>query len=639
MTRGGTILICTALLAGFAALAWGAVRGNSPTADEPYHALAAYLHRWDGDYRFDAEDPPLWQRYAALTTPRNAIHSDFQQQDWTGVPMNTPPEFQWILRTMYRTPGNDPGAFLARQRAMMLLIGVTLGATIAGCAYRWSPSHKPVAAVIAATLFCLDPNFLAHSPLMKNDVVISLAMLGIIVAVRAVGRRLTPWNVIHLGLWCGVAVSVKFTGLLLVGIAAVLLLTRALLPAEWPTPAGVWRRWPERLVVASVAILLTAAVAFTLLWASYGFRFAPGADPHFSMDFATAVHRCQLRSWQAAHTDGVNLPDPDVATVAAAPVPLAARVAVTLNTHRLLPQAWLAGFLYTYQSALIRGEFLLGRLGCAGWWWYFPFAILVKTPLATLAALGLTVASGRLSFRERVRVISNGEHAPSAESLSAPAPAPWTTLCLLLPILIYLLAAMRTNLNLGLRHVFPIYPPLFIAVGLTTARCWSRRVAILSALLAAGLAAETLLAYPHFIPFFNAAAGGWRGGLRLLSDSNLDWGQDLTLLAAWHRAHPDTKLYLAYFGQADPSYYGIPWTNLDPTSPLGPVVPPTTPGVLAISATALQGPYLPQIDHRPYFASLYAYRPLTILGGSIYLFPYPLHPADRLPAGQSLIRP
>ena len=636
MNRGVTILICSCLLALFVALAWGAVRRESPTADEPYHALAAYLHRCDGDYRFDAEDPPLWQEYAALATPRGSIHSDFQLQDWTGVPTNTPPEFQWILRTMYRTPGNDPDAFLARQRAMMLILGVALGATIAGCAWQWSPSHKPVAAITAATLFCFDPNFLAHAPLMKNDVIVSLAMLGIVIAVRSLGRRITPRNVLQLGLWCGVAVAVKFTGLLLVAIAGVLLIGRVFVPGVFHTgPAPLVRR----VALAASTLLAASLIAFTLLWASYGFRFLPSRDPRFSMDLATAVQRCQLRSWQAAHTDGVNLPVPDDATLAAVPVPAAARIAVWLDHHRLLPQSWLAGFLYTYQSAFIRGEFLNGHLGCAGWWWYFPFAILVKTPLATLAALGLTVASGPLSLRERVRVrvISNVEYDPFALSLAAPAR--WTAVCLILPIALYLLAAMRTNLNLGVRHVLPVYPLLFIAVGLTTARCWSRRTAIITALLSAGLVTETLLAYPHFIPFFNTAAGGSRGGLRLLSDSNLDWGQDLTLLAAWQCAHPAEKIYLAYFGQADPTYYGLRWTNIAPDSPLGPSQPPTTPGVLAISATDLQGPYLPQINHRPYFAELYAYRPLTILGGSIYLYRYPLHPADRLPVGHALINP
>jgi hypothetical protein len=44
-------------------------------------------------------------------------------------------------------------------------------------------------------------------------------------------------------------------------------------------------------------------------------------------------------------------------------------------------------------------------------------------------------------------------------------------------------------------------------------------------------AAETLRVHPHELSFFNAIAGGPRGGRRLFADSNVDWGQDLARLA------------------------------------------------------------------------------------------------------------
>jgi hypothetical protein len=129
------------------------------------------------------------------------------------------------------------------------------------------------------------------------------------------------------------------------------------------------------------------------------------------------------------------------------------------------------------------------------------------------------------------------------------------------------------------------------------------------------------LSWPHEIPFFNVAAGGAESGMRLLSDSNLDWGQDLPLLADWHQRHPDVPLYLAYFGSTDPHYYGIDYLNLPGGYPFSdvPIVTKSVPGVMAISATYLQGVYDDgRLDKQ--LAYLRTQKPREVFGGSIYLF-------------------
>ena len=133
-------------------------------------------------------------------------------------------------------------------------------------------------------------------------------------------------------------------------------------------------------------------------------------------------------------------------------------------------------------------------------------------------------------------------------------------------------------------------------------------------------AAESLAAFPNYIPFFNVAAGGYRGGIHLLGDSNLDWGQDLPLVAAWQRAHPGRTLYLAYFGTADPAYYGIRAERLTSDNGLDvPDRPLPTSGVVAVSATTLQGVWTAPGRRNP-FAPLLKKQPAAILGGSIYVY-------------------
>jgi hypothetical protein len=137
------------------------------------------------------------------------------------------------------------------------------------------------------------------------------------------------------------------------------------------------------------------------------------------------------------------------------------------------------------------------------------------------------------------------------------------------------------------------------------------------------LAVESLSAFPNFIPFFNVAAVSFSGGkLNLLGDSNLDWGQDLPLLAAWQRDHPGVPLYLSYFGYEDPAYYGIRYTPLAGGYHYDP--PPKFPGpfepcVLAISATNLQGVLEPP-PLREYYAHCQKLKPIGVLGETIYLF-------------------
>jgi hypothetical protein len=184
--------------------------------------------------------------------------------------------------------------------------------------------------------------------------------------------------------------------------------------------------------------------------------------------------------------------------------------------------------------------------------------------------------------------------------------------------------ALISDLNIGLRHIFPIYPFLFIAAGVTLARLnpfHPKLIVTTLSLLFLALATESLSAYPNFIPFFNVAAGGSRGGFHYLADSNLDWGQDLPLLASWQRQHPNRTLHLAYFGTADPAYYAIRYHNApegylytrDQTERL-----PTT-GVLVISATILQSALNSDPSHTTY--DPFRHRtPTTILGGSLYLF-------------------
>jgi len=195
-------------------------------------------------------------------------------------------------------------------------------------------------------------------------------------------------------------------------------------------------------------------------------------------------------------------------------------------------------------------------------------------------------------------------------------------MCLSLPALLYLAIAMTSKTHHGLRHVLPVYPMLFIAIGVAAAYAWRRSRGVgrsLIVLLAIGLMTETARAFPHYIPFFNSAVQ-WRGGLNLLSESNLDWGQDLPLLAKWQQDHPGRKMYLSYYGTADPAYYGIRAIDVREAKIDQREAWPSEAGaVLAVSATHVQGVAVDP-DLRKIYTRLRDREPLAVLGGSIYLY-------------------
>jgi len=136
-----------------------------------------------------------------------------------------------------------------------------------------------------------------------------------------------------------------------------------------------------------------------------------------------------------------------------------------------------------------------------------------------------------------------------------------------------------------------------------------------------GIASETFAAFPNYIPFFNVAAGGWRGGLGLLSDSNIDWGQNLPALVQWQRDHPDRQLYLCNFALPDPRYYGLHYIELEGSQIEHPdqTVPSGLPPVYAISAVALQGPFLLPVAIEVY-SKFREEKPIAVLNGAIYLY-------------------
>ena len=562
--RTAVVLIIFAAV--FLALVVGSYRLESATMDEPSHLLAGYTALRLHDYRIDPEHPPLLRMWAALPVlTMREIKLNTNSVHWLKGDL-------WNFSHEFLYKDNDADRLLMRARFMIALLGVLLGILVF-CWARELFGFWP--AVIVLGLYCTEPNVLAHSGLVTTDLGAACFIFGAVYFAWRIARQFNAVNLIGLAVFFALAFTSKYSAVLLAPVLFILLLVRTLWNEPWPWSIGqpkllTSRR--SRVVLASVTLVVLVASAYAAIWGAYGFRYAPtppGGGIFILQDKAYRWPRlAQMTRW--------------------------------IDEHQLLPNASVQGFALTTARSQQRPAFLLGNSSDRGWWYYFPIAFAVKTPIAlqlmALAGLTLCVARWKTVWRDALFVIA--------------------------PPAVYFGAAMVGGLNIGLRHVLLIYPFVLLLAGSTVAALLRKRWRGLALpVLCAAQFVEFIAVYPHCLAFFNVAAGGPRHGAKYLVDSNLDWGQGLKLLKQWMDRNDLEHINLSYFGNADPAYYGIDYTPLTGASSFDVerITAPRLPGYVAISATNLRGAYLNEFGRRLY-APLRERKPVTVLGHSIYVY-------------------
>jgi 4-amino-4-deoxy-L-arabinose transferase-like glycosyltransferase len=413
----------------------------------------------------------------------------------------------------------DPDRIVFLARLPIIGLGLMLAALV----FRWASARfGPWGGLLAAAFCALDPNVLAHERLSTTDVGATFFVFLAAYAFWRMLRRPSASRILWAGLALGLAFAAKLSALLFGPILALAILLDAI-----PGGPGRIRRLLSRAGIVMMATLL----ALLVVWAAYRFQVGPLEE------------------------GGIPVPAP----------PYIRGIQAILDF-----------------ASGGRPGYLLGQLNTEGWWYYFPVAFAVKTPLATLA--GLLIAT--LAMLRR----------PTRDDLF-----------ILFPPLLFFLISITARLNLGYRHLLPMLP--FLAVHL--ARLVRLRVSpYLPVALVLWLALATARIYPHFLAYFNPVGGGPENGWRILADSNVDWGQDLKGLRAWMKREGVEQVRLSWFGSAYPEAYDIIYDPL-PGVGFGSYFelwsnPPFTrddpePGIYVISANNLVGLALPDPDLYAWF--------------------------------------
>jgi hypothetical protein len=514
------VFICLFLIF-FSVLIFGS-KQLSLTSDEPPHIAHGYLMLKTGDpwALVEHRHPPLSNMLSASLLLLQPEQPDPMRISSWGE------DFVLFVRALW--PQLGPIERLAYvTRYPNILFSIILLALV----IKWSKNAAgSKAAIFAAVLTILDPTLVAHAQLNTTDIGLTLFAFLAMYFVEATSIKNNTVKLGVTGVAMGCALATKASGLILVPVVFAVLMWRIIENQriiDMFDRNFIQRNIPHYLFECSIVLFCS----FVCLAAVY-------AIPCF------VSGKADFLSGLGAHIE---------------------LILMTLSER--------------YRSAFLAGEIRQG-----GWWWYFPFAFLIKTPIPSLIFTCITVL---LPLTKPKKLL---------EKLSF-----W-----LFPFT-YLLFSIRSNMNIGYRHLLPVFPYLYIAAGkllkdlvlhpegvlpfVIKSTTLMRSLRTVTILLLIWQAVSLLWIYPFPIAYFNAFAGGPRNGYRYLVDSNVDWGQSFIALKHYLEKEGIPWTWLSYYTWIDPAVYGINYQPLPPANGLNTIVRPynPAPGTYALSATTLQG--------------------------------------------------
>ena len=524
---------------------------ETQTWDEGIHISAGYSYLTFGDYSWNIEHPPLVKMVSAL--PLIFLGLKAERFGTDGKPKD---QIRYGVDFLYTNRRHADTILIAARSANILLTLLFLTALAWWTRRRWGPA----AGLAAAALCAFDPNLIAHGRYVTTDYPLTVFFFFACVLwaeyLESGGRA----RLLAAAAAFALAMVVKFSAILLIPPLALLY---GICWVRGP------KEFPARRALTAAATLagVLAVVVVVVYW------------PETLRCFRTKV------------------------------VPLAD--VVNQGNAIGLTLAWLGGKFHLPAHAYLYGlaavaehssggqeSYLLGMRSNTGFWYYFPVVFAVKSTVTTLAATILVICGCLWALARRgVKAIT-----PMALGLA-------------LPPLIYFAFSMTSALNLGMRHILPIYPFLYVGVAALVAegtRAW--RSALLMLALCGGQLAECASIYPDYLAFFNVLAGGPGRGPEYLVDSNIDWGQDVKKLVKWLDAHGTRRARVFYFGNAGLRYYGV--DEIGYPKPLDQKGWDEIDDYCVANVTPLEGIYVPLNELAP----LRMRQPVAKVGWSMYVY-------------------
>jgi 4-amino-4-deoxy-L-arabinose transferase-like glycosyltransferase len=557
-------LLCALLLTLAAATMLTVVRRKSLTVDELVMIPAGYYHVTEGDFRPVNEHPPFAKILAALPLLFTGTEAP---------PVAPPPGYDYgyfldLFHRFWRANDARYEAVTFWARVPAVLTTVLLGALLFVYARRYFGER---AALFAVALFSLEPTVLAHGRVVQTDIPSALAFVVFAFTFYEYLKGPTVRRAAGTGLAAGFAAVTKFSMLALAPVLGVAL-------------AALFLRGPRRAVAAQALALAFAAVL--VVHAAYFFQYRAPEPRAVSL-----AHLGVSEEWDAALAG-----------------PLGGGY-VALQT--LLPVDFVKGV--DWQLSHARGGHpasLLGQYSTHGWWYYFPVAFALKVPLPFLLLSVVSLAWAAASY------IRGRDH---------------RLLALLAPFAFFTGLLTLNSINIGVRYYLPAYMFLFLLCGVFLDRLLVRlrhhkaAAAALVALLVGWAGLEAARAYPDHMTYFNQLASS-RPHWWYLSDSNVEWGDDVRELSLYLRERNELVVGAALLGWQTLEQYGVAQASVF----VPPGKTPERTRYVAVGASLLNGSTVPggfdngvtlsEPERVNYFDGFRRRQPEKVFGGSIYLY-------------------
>jgi hypothetical protein len=317
---------------------------------------------------------------------------------------------------------------------------------------------------------------------------------------------------VEFGLWIGLAVISKLTTLVFFPFCAVPIFAAFILSGK--------------LTVGSAAGMIRKAVPAALLcglvvWAGYRFSF----HSYATEKIAAHGFSYEVAGWSRS---------PDVS-----PSGLLDKIRYLAATMPIPAPGFAVGISEIWRhNQGTDYNYFLGEVSNRGWIYYFPIVLFVKTPLVLI----LLCTAG-------IPVVARGD---------------WRRWALFLPIPAILTVGLLSHVNIGVRHILPIYSSLAACGALGVVSVWEMgkagRFVILGMVTWMGI--NTVWTHPDYLAYFNEIADGRSGEFGV--DTDLDYGQDLARLGKECKRRGIGSVWLAYHGTALPEQMGVSARVLPP---------------------------------------------------------------------------
>lgn len=475
-------------------LAQNSIIHKAATTDEKYHLIRGVMAIKTGDLRINQHHPYLFNIIPAIPT---ALNKEVQ------IPSTKLDEWKYaekdrladIFVEINGGLGNFEKTVLNPSRMLMISISSTfLVAYYLIIQKRFSTR----VAAVSSLLLAFSPTFLAHSRLVTTDTPAAITIFFASIALYDLTKaeRVDFKKIVIFALLGFAAILTKYTALLVTPIWMLCLFIFLFMKYKGSSA--------KRVLKSAKIIILISIAWVVLLTAAYKFQFKTLQEMIYENQYKVESREGNFDAIKASY--GVTV----------------ANISQYLYEDFRWPfPQYVNGFT---ENVLVHnytghGTFLIGEFSQHGWWYYFPFAYLVKETVVTviLTAISSLIYIG-YKTRETFRL----------KRFRFPELPMWT---IFLPVAIIVALAIQSSINLGVRHILAAFPLIFLLISIliSSISLKNRYLDYATGVLLAISIFVTVQVHPNYIEYFNEIIGGPQNGYMYLRDSNLDWNQNKIL--------------------------------------------------------------------------------------------------------------